>query len=57
MGSLKCEDTPRKDKEETFFSWKLHIGMVWIFLDNYTFIRPENLKISPGPYLENYSNI
>ena len=53
MGSLKCEDTPRKDKEETFFSWKLHIGMVWISLDNYTFIRPEILKTSPGPYLEN----
>ena len=22
---------PHMDKEETFLSWKLHIGMVWIF--------------------------
>ena len=24
------------------FSWKLHIGIFWIFLDNYLFMRPEN---------------
>ena len=36
---------PRMDKEETFFSWKLHIDMIWIFYI-YLFIRPENfLKI------------
>ena len=34
------------DKEEMIFSWKLHIGMVWIVLDNYLFIRPENSKAS-----------
>ena len=37
---------PHMNKEEIFFSWKLHIGMAWLFLDNYLFIRPENLKTS-----------
>ena len=35
---------PDMDKEEIFFSRKLHIGIVWLFLDNYLFIRPKNLK-------------
>ena len=31
------------DKEETFLSRKLHIDMVWTFLD--LFIRPKNLYL------------
>ena len=37
------------DKKEAyffFFFWKLHIVMVWLFLDNELFIRLENLKAS-----------
>ena len=33
---------PDMDKEEIFFSWKLHMCMLWIFLDYYLSIRPEN---------------
>ena len=33
-------------KKKKFFFWKLHIGMVYFFLDNYLFIRPENLETS-----------
>ena len=33
---------PHVDKAETSFSWRQHIGMVWIF--QYSFIRSENLK-------------
>ena len=35
---------PHMDKEETFFSWRLHIGIVWIF-QNFLVIFSVDLKI------------
>ena len=45
MCNLKCEDISSYG-QRNIFSWKLHIGMIWIFFDNYLFIKPENLKAS-----------
>ena len=44
---------PHIEKEETlFFSSKKHIGMVWIVLDNYDFIKRENLETSLNNFSE-----
>ena len=35
---------PHMDEKEKTFSWKLQVGMVWIFLDNHLFFRPINFQ-------------
>ena len=37
---------PHVDKEETFFLWKRTLLWSEIFLDNYLFIGPKNVKTS-----------
>ena len=51
MCSLKSEDIPHMKKREIVFFLKTpHFLQI---LDSYLFIRPENLKTSAGPYLQN----
>ena len=41
------------EKKKYFFVENSTLVWFELFLDNYLFIRPENLKTSPGPSLEN----
>ena len=45
MCSLKCEDiSSYGQRKNIFFLKNCTIGMVWMFLDNYLFIRRVNCK-------------
>ena len=45
MYNLKCGDISSYGQRTNInFSWKLYSGLVWFFLDNYLYMRPENLK-------------
>ena len=49
---LSVRTFPHMVKEEIFFFLKTEYWFGLNFLDNYLFIRLENLKTCPGPYLE-----